>query len=175
MRFFLATLLWIVSAVAGASETRDPQQFFNDTFGDFQEELENARDEGKKGILLMFEMDECPFCHRMKQTVLNQAEVQDYFSEHFLIFSVDTEGDLEVVDFQGETTTQKDLALKQFRARATPVFQFVDLDGKPARRGRFTGATKDAEEFLAFGRYLATHRYQDTSFTRYKKELEAAP
>ena len=73
---------------------------------------------GKSGILLMFEMDECPFCHRMKTNVLNQPQVQDYFREHFLIFPVDVEGDIEVVDFAGNSAAQKDFALKQFRVRA---------------------------------------------------------
>jgi len=89
-----ATCVW--------AEARDPgEYFFDQTFGDFSEELVNAREQGKQGILIMFEMDECPFCHRMKATVLNQLEVQDYFKQHFLIFSVDIEGDVEIIDFQG--------------------------------------------------------------------------
>lgn len=80
----------------------------------------------------MFEMDECPFCHRMKTTVLNRPEVQDYFRKHFLIFSVDIEGDIEITDFQGKPTTMKDFAFKQYRVRATPVFQFFDLGESPS-------------------------------------------
>ncbi len=66
----------------------------------------------------------------MKTTVLNQPEVQDYYREYFRIFSVDIEGDLEITDFQGRTTTQKDFAFKQYKVRATPVLAFFDLDGK---------------------------------------------
>ncbi len=155
---------------AGAVETRNPEtHFFNQTFGDFSEELENAREQGKKGILIMFEMEECPFCHRMKQRVLNRKDVQDYFREHFLIFSVDIEGDIEITDFKGNPTTMKDFAFRQFRVRATPVFQFFDLEGKPIRRGRYTGATRDAEEFLLLGRYIVEEAYRKTSFTRYKR------
>ena len=155
---------------AGAVETRNPEtHFFNQTFGDFSEELENAREQGKKGILIMFEMEECPFCHRMKQRVLNRKDVQDYFREHFLIFSVDIEGDIKITDFKGNPTTMKDFAFRQFRVRATPVFQFFDLEGKPIRRGRYTGATRDAEEFLLLGRYIVEEAYRKTSFTRYKR------
>ena len=172
----LATFLLVAAAsVAAATETRDPAGFFHDTFGDFHEELANAREAGKRAILVMFEMDECPFCHRMKRTVLNRADVQDYFQRHFLVFSVDTEGDLEITDFQGNHTTQKDFALKQFRVRATPVFQFVDLDGNPIPRGRYTGATRDAQEFLWFGEFVVDGHYSDTSFINYKKEKRAAP
>jgi thioredoxin-related protein len=171
----IAPLLFVVSLVstgwALASEApRDPgTYFFNDSFGDFEEELANARQSGKKGILLMFEMDECPFCHRMKMTVLNQPDVQEYFREHFLIFPVDIEGDIEVTDFQGRVTTMKDFAFQQYRVRATPVFAFFDLDGGYIKPARFTGATRDKEEFLLLGRYVVEGAYKDQPFARYKR------
>jgi len=99
---FLLGLLFSLPLAAG--QTRDPQtHFFQETFGDFQEELQTARDEGKDGILIVFELDECPFCHRMKQTVLNRPEIQDWYRKHFRIFSVDIEGDTEIVDFKGRS------------------------------------------------------------------------
>lgn len=165
----LVLLLVVLSGPALAADPgRDPgQYFFNQTFGDFSEELETARDEGKNGVLLMFEMDECPFCHRMKTTVLNQPAVQDYFREHFLIFPVDVEGDIEVVDFAGNPDIQKDFALKQFRVRATPVFAFFDLDGNMV--ARYTGATRDSEEFMLLGQYVVEGAYKETTFTKYKR------
>lgn len=146
---------------------RSADAFFDQTFGDFSEELETARAEGKDGLLLIFEMDECPFCHRMKTTVLNQPEVQEFFGEHFLVFPVDIEGDIEVVDFAGNPTSQKDFALKQFRVRATPVFAFFDLDGNLV--ARYTGATKDVEEFMQLGQYVTDRAYEQTTFTKYKR------
>jgi thioredoxin-related protein len=169
----LIFILLFVYAAAVGSATRDPTQyFFDSTFGDFSEELETARDEGKKGILLMFEMDECPFCHRMKTTVLNQPEVQDYFKEHFKIFPVDIEGDVEIHDFAGTAMPQKDFALKTHRVRATPVFAFFDLDGNLV--ARYTGATGDATEFMWLGEYVVQERYKDLTFPAYKRERQAA-
>jgi thioredoxin-related protein len=169
-RLVLALSLLASVGVVAADKPRDPgQHFFNESFWDFTEELENARKAGKQGILVMFEMDECPFCHRMKNTVLNQPDVQDYFREHFLIFPVDIEGDVEVVDFKGKTTTMKDFAFKQYRVRATPVFAFYDLDGEYIKRARFTGATRDKDEFLLLGRYVVEGAYKKQSFTRYKR------
>ena len=163
-----ALMLFAAQVVVAAAAPRDPgAYFFDKTFGDFSEELATAREDGKTGVLLMFEMDECPFCHRMKTTVLNQPEVQDYFKEHFLIFPVDVEGDVEVTDFQGNVAAQKDFALKQFRVRATPVFAFFDLDGNLV--ARYTGATRDSEEFLLLGRYVVEGAYKDTTFTKYKR------
>ena len=110
--------------------TGDSTGFFNQSLGDFSEELEVAREEGKKGVLLFFEMDECPFCARMKTSVLNQSDVQAFYAERFLVFDVDVEGELEIVDFEGNATTQKEFA-KRCRVRATPVFVFYDLEGNP--------------------------------------------
>lgn len=163
-------MLFCVMTLAQAGEpVRDPgEYFFQETFGDFREELELAREEGKQAILLFFEQDECPFCYRMKTTVLNRPDVQDYFREHFRIFSVDIEGDLEITDFGGERTTQKDFAFRQFGVRATPVFAFFDLEGKLI--ARHTGPTGDAREFLWLGEYVADGHYRDQTFTAWKRE-----
>lgn len=169
-RFLVALALIGMGSVFAAEKPRDPEQhFFNESFWDFSEELQTARESGKQGILVMFEMDECPFCHRMKATILNQPDVQDYFREHFMIFPLDIEGDVEVVDFKGKTTTMKDFAFKQYRVRATPVFAFFDLDGNYIKRARFTGATRDKDEFMLLGKYVVDGAYKKQSFTRYKR------
>jgi thioredoxin-related protein len=169
-RLLLVLSLCLMPVAFAVEKPRDPQQhFFNDSFWDFTEELENAREAGKKGILIMFEMDECPFCHRMKTTILNQPDVQAYFREHFLIFPVDIEGDVELTDFAGRTTTMKDFAFKQYRVRATPVFAFYDLDGNYIKRARFTGAARDKGEFLLLGRFVVEGAYKEQTFTRYKR------
>lgn len=170
--FFKATLvllLCLLTSVDAFASTRDPgSHFFQETFGNMQEELEIANEEDKQGLLVFFEMDDCPFCRRMKQTVLNQSEVQDYFREHFRIFPMDIEGDLEITDFNGETVSQKDFSFKQFRVRATPVIAFFDLDGKLITR--YTGATRDTQEFMLLGKFVVEGHYKDENFTHYKRE-----
>ena len=159
-------LLFLAQPVA--ADRSPDEHFFGQFLGDFREELQTARDQGKTGVLVFFEMDECPFCHRMKTTVLNQEEVQDYYQEHFLIYAVDVEGDVEIVDFDGETKAEKDFAFRDHRVRATPVFGFFDLNGKMVVR--YTGATRDASEFLLLGRYVVEQVYKEMSFSRYKRQ-----
>jgi thioredoxin-related protein len=118
----------------------------------------------------MFQQDECPYCHRMRTTILNQSRVQDYYRQHFLIFHVDIEGDLEITDFDAQQTIEKDFAFKQNRVRATPVFAFFDLNGK--RIARYTGATNDVEEFMLLGQYVVDEIYKSMSFNRYKREQQ---
>lgn len=159
--------LMLASQVSAAP--RDPYKFFfNETWGDFKEELANAKEQGKKGILIFFEMDECPFCHYMKNNVINQPQVQEYYRKHFLNFSVDIEGDVEMVNLKGKTTKQKDFAFKEFRVRATPVIMIFGLDGKPLHR--HTGKTSGVNEFMLMGEYVVDGHYKKTSFTRFKRK-----
>ncbi len=161
--FLLLSLLGCSSALQAAQT-----EFFDTTFGDFSEELQTAKEEQKSGIFVFFEMDECPFCHRMKTSILNQPDVISYFKKHFKIFQVDIEGDVEMTDFDGSVTTQKDFAFKKHRVRATPVLAFFDLDGKLV--ARYTGATSSKEEFMLLGDYVVNGHYASTSFTRFKRQ-----
>ncbi len=168
----LVSLLLYGFAAQAFETPRDPDEyFFHVTFGNFPEELALAREQGKRGILIFFELEECPFCHRMKQTVLNRPEVQDWYRERFLIFAVDIEGETEVTDFQGTTMTAKDFAFRVNHIRATPVFMFYDLEGNAVVR--YTGVTRDAEEFLWLGEFVADNHYRGTKFTRYKRARQA--
>ena len=170
--FVLIIALFVVGTISNnsfAANGRDPYvYFFDETWGNFSEELQKARAAGKQGVLLFFELDECPFCHRMKETVLNQPQVQAYFKEHFLNFSVDIEGDVEIVNFKGEALSQKDFAFKINRVRATPVFAFYDLSGEQIVR--YTGATSSVEEFMWLGEYVVAKAYEKMPFTKYKRE-----
>ena len=165
----VAALLLMGGVGALQAEARDPlKYFFQESFGDLSEEMAMAREEGKQGVLVFFEMDECPFCHYMKQNVLNQREVQEYYREHFRLIMVDIEGDVELTDFQGNVTTQKEFA-NQNKVRATPMTAFFDLEGN--RVHRFTGKSSGAEEFLLMGRFVAEGHYKTQKFTRYKRQL----
>jgi thioredoxin-related protein len=157
-----------------AAVPRDPYQFFfEQSLGDLTEELEIAREEGKLGIFVFFEMDECPFCHRMKQTVLNQPEIQQYFGQYFHSLAMDIEGDIEIVDFAGDDMTQKQFA-RNNRVRATPLLAFYNLDGEQIFK--YTGAVSGVEEFKLMGEYIANQVYlqkddqgRNIRFTRFKR------
>lgn len=169
---FLLFMALIPLSWAENINVRDPyKHFFHETWGDFTEELAKARQEGKKGILIFFEMDECPFCHYMKKNVLNQPKVQKYYRKNFLNFVVDIEGDVEIVNLKGQTIKQKDLA-KKYRVRATPVIAYFNLDGKLIYR--HTGKTSGIDEFMWLGEYISEGLYKKgIRFSKYKKQKRA--
>ena len=150
------------------AETRSPDDyFFHQTFGDLTEEVEIAKEEGQVSIMVMFELNDCPWCERMKAMVLNRSEVQDYYRQHFRILMMNVEGDNIITDFTGNDVLEKDFALKHNRIRATPVFLFLDLEGNPV--ARFTGATKNMEEFLLLGEFVVEEHYKNTNFVKFKR------
>ena len=170
-----AVLLADAPAIAGAVEAiRDPMQyFFNQSFNNLPDEVAAAKAGGQQGILIMFEAEDCPWCAKMKATVLNQVAVQDYYRKHFRILMMDVNGDVPMTDFSGQDMPQKDFAFKHNRVRATPVFAFFDLNGKLITR--YTGATRDAREFMWLGEFVTSGAWQKTNFTAYKRERSAAP
>jgi thioredoxin-related protein len=166
-------LLSVLCAMPAWAETRSiGTHFFQPKLGDFKGELETVKKEGKKGIFLFFEMDECPWCARMKATILNQSAVQDFYRAHYLVYSVDVKGDVPMVDFAGKTTTEKAFALEK-RVRATPTMLFIDGQGKIITR--FTGPTRNADEMMLLGRYVLDDAYKQMPFTQYKQAKSTAP
>jgi thioredoxin-related protein len=155
----------LTSNVALADKSKG---FFQESFGNYQEELKTAAQDGKSGVFMFFMMDECPFCDRMEKTVLTQPDVQTYMKQHFATFVFDIEGDVEVVDFTGKSKKQKEIAEKDFRVRATPVMIFFDLTGKPV--ARYTGATRDKAEFLLLAKFVVEKAYEKQTFEQYKRK-----
>lgn len=172
MTFLRISLMLLALAcfppVAGAA---DAEKFFDANLGDFSIELKAAQKASKQGVLLMFEAEGCPYCRRMRQQVLNRDDVQTYFRKHFAIFSVDTFGNQPLVDFAGRETIEKDYA-RSLNIRGTPTFLVVGIDGREL--ARFTGATKDAEEFMQLGRYVVAGQYKSMSLEQYLAAAKSA-
>ena len=166
---FLAVTFLMVPPGIGSELLTDAEDFFEATFGDLQEELDLMQEEGKSHLLVMFETKDCPWCKRMKKQVLNRVKVQDYFQERFRIISLDAEGDVLLTDFNGEDILEKDFALKVLRVRATPVFVFFEPSGDIATK--YTGAMKNAEDFILLGQYVDERRYEQMGFNKYKRNF----
>lgn len=148
---------------------RDPMEhFFHQSFNDLAEELDIVAEENKKGVFIMFTDKDCPWCAKMKATVMNQVAVQDYYQEYFRVLTIDIRGDAMIVDFDGNEISEKDFSFKQHRVRATPVVMFFDTSGKKVMR--FTGIVRDAREFLWMGEYVVNGDFKKMNFTKYKRE-----
>jgi len=173
-RLIAGRISWLIGLLiifhsANAQDTLvDPEGFFESTFGDLQEELEIVQDEEKTALLIMFETKDCPWCERMKKQVLNRSSVQAFYQENFRVISMDAEGDLVVIDFDGNEIEESEFALNAMRVRATPVFAFFNSEGILITR--YTGALKSADDFILLGNYVLEEKYLDMKFSKYRRE-----
>jgi thioredoxin-related protein len=163
----VAVALAIAAVPTRAADTRDPDQhFFNLNTGDLKAESADARKSGKKAILVMFEQEGCPGCLYMKRNVLNRIDVQDFYRERFVSFSVDIFGAVPISDFAGRDFTEKRYA-QALHVTGTPTFAFYDLNGNEIVR--ILGPIKDPDDFLLLGEYVASGAYQSSKFAEYKQ------
>lgn len=168
---FIFQIGWMGQSMADTdgSQTREAMEyFFHQSFNNLEEELEIAVEENKSGVFIMFSDKDCPWCLKMKTTIMNRVDVQDYYREHFRLLTIDIRGDTLMTDFDGNELYEKDFAFKQHRVRATPVFMFFDTTGKKTMR--LTGIVRNADEFLWLAEYVVDGDYQKTNFTKYKRE-----
>lgn len=170
--------LWLGAvAVHAASDVaptpRDAMtHFFEQSFGNLKEELDDALGQGKTGLFLMFDDEDCPWCAKMKASVMSQPHVQDYYRKHFRVLHLDKNGDTVITDFAGRELPVKELAFKAYNVRATPVFVFVGRGGETLLRS--VGANMTTEEFVWLGEFVVDGVYRSKNFTVYKRERRLA-
>jgi len=112
--FTLVTAVFLGNIAAAATVGDDGlhiQPWIRDTFKDLQEDLDEANAEGKR-LAIFFEQRGCIYCTKMHESVYPDPELSDYIDENFFVIQLNLHGDLEVVDFDGDTLTEKQIARK---------------------------------------------------------------
>lgn len=163
----LGFLLVSFGSLPVQSEVRNPEDFFfHQHFGEMQDESAAAKSDGLEYIMVMFELSDCPWCERMKTSILNQSEIQDYYRANFRPLMMNVESENPVTNWDGTDYTESDFATEVVRVRASPEFVFFDLNGNVIVR--FTGVTKNKEEFMLLGRYVAEGYYRSVDFGSFR-------
>jgi thioredoxin-related protein len=112
--FTLLTAVFLGNTTAAATVGDDGlhiQPWIRDTFKDLQEDLDEANAEGKR-LAIFFEQRGCIYCTKMHESVYPDPELSYYIEENFFVIQLNLHGDLEVVDFDGDTLTEKQIARK---------------------------------------------------------------
>jgi len=166
----LVMILLLAAPLAAGAQARDPDTyFFNPLTGDLKAELADARSSGKKAVFLMFEQEGCPGCAHMKSQVLNRPDVQRYYRERFLNFSVDIFGSVPLSDFAGRDRTEKAYA-QAAGVKGTPTLVFYDLNGTEVVR--ILGAVQEADEFMLLGEFVSSGAYRTQKFAEYRQQRQ---
>jgi thioredoxin-related protein len=125
-RAAVAALALLMAAPVSAELGDDglhKQPWMRDTFKDLREDLDEANAEGKR-LVLFFEQRGCIYCTKMHEEVFSDPEISAYIGDNFFVVQMNLYGDIEVVDFDGESLSEKDMARK-WRVMFTPNIVFL--------------------------------------------------
>ena len=102
-RIFMLSLVAFLAAMtlSHAAEIGDDglhkQPWFSLSFRDVAEDIETAREEGKR-LAIVFEQRGCIYCRKMHEEVLSDPQVRDYITANFNVVQYNMFGDEEVTD-----------------------------------------------------------------------------
>jgi len=162
---FVVALLGLAACVSASADYRDPMEhFFQPFLGDLRSEIADARASGRKGVVVMYHFDECPYCTRMKREVLSRPDVQDWYRREFSVLAIDTRGAQPITGLDGKTLPENEYA-RAVRLRGTPTFDFYGTDGSHVYR--HVGGIYVPADFLLLGSYVTTGAYRDKTFQAY--------
>lgn len=137
--------------------------WFKLSFLDLREDLQEARDAGKNGLLVYYGQKYCAYCKQFLDKDLVREDIQAYALEHFDIIGIDIHGDRSVVDLAGEELTERELAIRQ-ETNFTPSVVFYSNAGEEVLRLR---GYYPPYRFRAALEYVADGHYRNEQFREY--------
>lgn len=96
--------------------------WMRETFRDMAEDLDEAEAEGKR-LLIIWEQRGCIYCDKMHKEVYPIPEIEALIEDNYFVVQMNLFGDVEVTDFDGETLSEKEMALK-WGVMFTPMMMF---------------------------------------------------
>ena len=144
----------------------EPLEFpdwFKLSFLDLRDELKEAGEQGKAGVILYFGQEYCAYCRQFLERDLARDDIRLYTKEHFDVIGIDIHGDRTVTDMSGREQVESRFAIDE-RTNFTPSVIFYDPDGHEALRLR---GYYPPYRFRAALEYVADGHYKNESFRKY--------
>jgi thioredoxin-related protein len=179
-------LLFALTCVKAAeSDQSDPFEFsdqpitrhfkypawFKDSFLDLQQDLADAKQAGKLGIIVYFGQNNCAYCENLLEINWEKhTDIVDYTRKYFDVVPINIWGSLEVTLPNGETLTEKHYADKE-RTNFTPSLIFYNTEGKQIFRLR---GYHLPYQFRAALDYVVSGYYQEQSFRDYLSRADSS-
>lgn len=148
------------------------QPFFIESFLVLDEDLELARDNGKR-FAVMFELKGCPYCRETHLVNFADPAIRSLIEDRFDILQLNLIGSKTVTDFDGEELSEKQLARK-WGVRFTPTMVFFpetlpeNATEKAPEVVRMPGYFKPPH-FLAMLHYVDQKAYENQRFDQFLK------
>jgi len=143
--------------------------WFKDSFLDLQEDIEEARGEGKVGLMVLFTTEGCSYCDMFIRRSLGDQRLASLVQTHFDAVGLEIFNDAEMVDPRGTPLRVKEFA-KREGAGFAPTLLFYGEDGRLLYRGV---GYHSPERFRLVLDYLIGGHYLRASFRDYVAGREA--
>jgi thioredoxin-related protein len=142
--------------------------WFKLSLGDLNDDVAEARSQGKFGIVVYYGQKRCAYCERFFETNLGDDAIAHYLREHFDVIPIDIWGIEEFTDTDGNDYSERELALR-YKTNFTPSLVFYDARGKPVYRLR---GYYPPYQFRAVLTYVAEGFYRVEKFRDYLARAE---
>ncbi|EGV31990.1 hypothetical protein ThidrDRAFT_1564 [Thiorhodococcus drewsii AZ1] len=137
--------------------------WFKRSFLDIRSDLSEALAEGKRGLMVYFGQQRCPYCERLMRVNFGLSDIVEYTRRHFDLVPIDIHGIEEVTTPDGALLSERDWAQRE-GTDFTPSILFFDAEGRIALRLR---GYYPPYQFRAALEYVADGHYRRESFRDY--------
>lgn len=144
----------------------EPLEFpdwFKLSFLDLREDISEAREAGKDGLIVYFGQKYCAYCKAFLQKDLGKGDIRTYMERHFDVVGIDIHGQRSVTDMAGNEMQESRFAVLQ-KTNFTPSLVFYNLEGEEVLRLR---GYYPPYRFRAALEYVADGHYRHESFPEY--------
>jgi thioredoxin-related protein len=138
-------------------------EWFKLSFLDLQDDVDEAKGNDKKGLIIYFGQKKCPYCKAFLENSWGREDIVNYTKKYFDVVAIDTKGGRPVTDFSGMVYDEKSYAYKM-KANFTPTLLFIDNDANVIFK--MTGY-QAPYRFMAGLEYIADQHYLNKSFKSY--------
>lgn len=144
--------------------------WFKLSFLEISDEIKEAKERKKKGLIIYFGQKFCPYCKAHIANNWGQKDIVKYTQKNFDVIAINVKGQRPVINTDGKTYTEKTFsALK--KTNFTPSLIFYNTQGKEVLRLR---GYRPPYQFRAALEYVADAHYKKETFRAYMARAESA-
>ncbi len=137
--------------------------WFRLSFLNMQDELHEVTAFNKRGLIVYFGQEYCPYCKALLETNFGSRDIEQYTRNNFDVLAIDIHGQKRVTDLQGKEMSEKAFADRE-KVNLTPTLVFYDRDGIEALRLQ---GYYPPYKFRAALEFVADGHYRDEPFRDY--------
>ena len=136
--------------------------WFKDSFLEISDDVSEAA-ELNKHVILFFQLNDCPYCHRMLVDCFESQPMKELVQDSFDVIAINIKGDREIAFNETLTMSEKQLS-EELNVFATPSIIFVNKQNQQVTR---VDGYRSPQRFKHVLNYVSTQAYKDTSLSAY--------